>query len=364
VQRPTIDHWQQSEIGTLLSNKNKNKTHQSLASGNTIALAVPTMAILTLPDEILLEIFNNLSIPPPPTAPSGDPKRCSPEGVALLKVSRHFHRLATPGLYTHLDVHFSDADSGDRICSAALLHRTLSENPGLRPYCRTLRLTLPDPDYKIQGHASDQPSAAVQNAMWMAFDMTTWLENTRDLFINGYFIHPKTHVATWDLVHSAGIHMPRLEKLSFGKQVWIERVCEVLVEMKQLRTLEIGIGVAAVDIIPPALELIGSSSVTSLSVDYLLALPGNLERLLLVPAALEHFAFRGMAPGCYWSWPLSQMVAALEPHQNSLRTFQVASGRASGDVNNDHSLEDQVDDVDLSGFRQLEGIQFVAAPVA
>lgn len=51
----------------------------------------------------------------------------------------------------------------------------------------------------------------------------------------------------------------------------------MLVEVQQLRTLEIGIGVAVEDVIPPAPELVGSSSVTSISVDYLLVVPGNLE---------------------------------------------------------------------------------------
>jgi hypothetical protein len=317
------------------------------------------MVILELPDELLLEIFHSLFLPPPSTTPSGETQRHRPHGAALLKVSRRFRRLATPGLYTHLDVNFDDCHS-----SAALLHRTLSENAELRPYCRSLGLTLPDPDAEpINGTAAGELSAAAQEAMNMASELITWLENTRDLSISGYFIHPKTHVAMWSLARNAAAHMAKLERLSLGKQVWLERVCELLGGVKQLRTLEIGIGVIVEDIAPPAPELVGSSSVTSLSVDYLLAAPANLNRLLLIPAALKHFAFKGMAPGCYWSWPLDQFVAALEPHQNTLRTLRVASARASGNQTNGNSLEDEVEGVDLGGFRELEGITFVAAPV-
>ncbi|KAK4441991.1 hypothetical protein QBC34DRAFT_419389 [Podospora aff. communis PSN243] len=320
------------------------------------------MAMLALPDELLLEIFNNLFLPPPPSPPSGDPKRHCAEGAALPKVCRRFHRLATPGLYTHLDVHFTDAESGDPTYSAKLLHRTLDENSNLHHYCRSLRLILPDPDYQSQGLPLNRASRPVRDALLMAFNITAWLKNTTNLFISGYFSHSRTHSVSLALVDSVGKHMPRLEKLSIGKQVWLERVWYILREIKQLRSLEIGIGVSATNKHPRS-KFIGSSAITSLSVDYLLAPPLNLERLLLVPEALEHFTFRGMYPGCYWSWPLSQMITAVERHQTSLRTLQVASGRASGDATNDHSLEDEVDDVDLSGFTQLEGIQFVAAPV-
>ena len=313
------------------------------------------MGILNLPDELLLNIFNRLFTQPQSSTPSGETKRHRPDGAALPQVSRRFHRLATPGLYTHLDVNFDDSHS-----RATLLYRTLSENPELRPYCRSLRLVLPDPDAETtSGPTSDELSS---EAITTAARMISDLPNTRDLSISGYFTHPQTHEATWALARSAGYNMPQLEKLSLGKQVWIERVRELLGEAKQLKTLEIGIGCVAEGIILPAPEMVGSSSVTSLSIDYLLALPGKLDRLLFIPAKLEHFAFKGMYPGCYWGWPLGQMIAALQPHRTTLRTLRVASARASGDVHSDVSLEDQVGDVDLSGFTELEGITFVAAP--
>ncbi|KAK5659551.1 hypothetical protein OQA88_753 [Cercophora sp. LCS_1] len=317
------------------------------------------MAILNLPDELLLDIFGHLFTQPPSTIPS-DPetKRHRPDGAALPKVSRRFHRLATPGLYTHLDVNFNDSPS-----SATQLHRTLSEHPSLRPYCRSLRLTLPDPDADAAERDGDMTNEELsQAATSMATDITTWLSNTRDLSITGYFTRAETHAASWALVQHAGRNMPQLETLSLGKQVWVERVCELLSEFKQLRTLEIGLGCVVEDIIPPTPELVGSSAVTSLSIDYLLAVPGNLDRLLLIPAALEHFAFRGMAPGCYWSWPLAGMIEALEPHRESLRTFKIASARASGNQRDPETLEDQVQDIDLSGFVRLGGIEFLAAP--
>ncbi|KAK0622506.1 hypothetical protein B0T14DRAFT_601249 [Immersiella caudata] len=321
------------------------------------------MAILRLPDELLLDTFGYLFLPPPSVPPSAEAKPHRPDGASLPNVCRRFHRLATPGLYTHLRFNFEESPS-----SATQLYRTLSEKPELRPHCRSLRLTLPDPDADLEEHMRNggrlgEVSDATKEIMSMASEMMSWLENARDLFISGYFIHHKTHLATWALVRSAGVHMSKLENLSLGKQVFVERVCDLLVEMKQLRTLEIGIGVAVEDITPPAPEVVGSSSVTSISVDYLLAVPENLERLLLLPAALEHFAFRGMSPGAYWSWSLPRMIGAVEPHRDTLRTLQVASGRASGDDYNPHSLEDEVEDVDLSGFKELREITFVAAPV-
>ena len=321
------------------------------------------MAILKLPDELLLEIFSPLFVPPSAT-PSDDTRRHHPDGAALPRVSRRFYRLATPGVYTHLDVNFDNPPS-----NAVLLHRTLSENAGLRSYCRSLRLTLPDPDAEtVNGTTGDERAAGMQAAMDMATDLVSWMTHTEDLSVNGHFTHPKTDATMWSLVHTAGRHMSKLEKLSLGKQVWLERVCKVLSEVKQLRTLEIGIGVVMgghfthVMALPEG-EQVGSSPVTSLSIDYLLALPGNLDRLLLLPAKLEQFAFNGMSPGCYWTWPLSDMISALEPHQTTLRTLHVASGRASGDATNDNSLENQLEGLDLGAFTKFEGITFIAAPI-
>ncbi|KAK4203478.1 hypothetical protein QBC40DRAFT_274841 [Triangularia verruculosa] len=319
------------------------------------------MTILELPDELLLEIFNPLFVPPSGT-PSNKTRRHHQDGAVLPKVCRRFHRLATSSVYTHLDVNFDTSDS-----SAVLLHRTLSENAELRPYCRTLRLSLPDPDADIiNGTSGDERLAGLQAAMLTSMGLVRWLVNTRDLSIDGYFIHPKIEALTWSLVHRAGQHMGRLEKLILGGQVGLERVCEMLCAIKQLRTLEIDIGViyghfTQIMALPEQKQM-GSSSITSLSINYLLAHPGNLGRLLLMPANLEHFAFNGMSPGCYWSWPLTDLVSALEPHQTTLQTVHVASGKASSDATNDNILEDQLERLDLGAFTKLEGITLVEAP--
>lgn len=161
--------------------------------------------------------------------------------------------------------------------------------------------------------------------------------------------------------------MPKLGKLSLGPQVYIERVCEVLEEMKQLRTLQVGILALRLlnyqQVIPmPRREQIGCSSVTFLAIDYLIARPENLVPLLLLPARLEHFAFNGMAPGCYWAWPLQELITAVEPHQASLRTLRVASGVRM--FNDDESLQDQAERLDLASFTELVGgVTFVDPPV-
>lgn len=352
------------------------------------------MTILKLPDEILLEIFKPLFIPPYPTPLSSNaaPKRQVADGAALPKVSRRFYRLSTPAFYTHLNLDFETCPQ-----TAVLLHRTLLENPELRSYCRSLRLTLPDPDaiepasgtghYYDEGRDAERGTEkrlSLETCMEIATDLVTWMTNTRDLCVIGYFTHPQTEAGTWSLVHTATQRMPQLEKLSLGKQVWLERVCNLLSSLSnsepkqqpQLRILEIGIGVigtwdqggGGVDfnriMTLPEAEQIGSSPITSVSIDYLLARPENLGRLLLLPTKLEHFAFKGMSPGCYFSWPLVSLVSALESQKTSLRTVQVASGSPTDVDMPIRSAEDQVKDLpeDLAWFKKLAGLTFTTPP--
>lgn len=330
------------------------------------------MTLLQLPDELLLEIFKPLFSPAPApaiTAWASDPETRgwhAPDAAALPKVSRRFYRLATPGLYTHLTINFDAFPT-----NAARLYRTLSENPELRTYCRSLRIVLPDTRHYVPV-PGDPLAARLQAGYDVQTEIVSWLTNVKDLSVTGHFHSPRLEKATWDLVLAAGQHMPKLEKLSLGVQVGLERLCEVLGEIKQLRTLEIGIGVVmgasgfGVDftyVMPsPRAEQVGSSAVTSISMDCLLAATSNLDRLLLVPARLEHFAFKGMAPRSYFSGRLSHMISALEPHKATLQTLHVASGRASGFDDLETHLEDEVKDLDLGGFTELKGITFIAAP--
>ncbi|KAM7205151.1 hypothetical protein V8F20_003288 [Naviculisporaceae sp. PSN 640] len=323
------------------------------------------MSILQLPDELLLEIFKPLFATAPLTIPvqeEGSPGWHPPIWAALPKVSRRFYRLATPCIYTHLHMNYEKFPA-----NTALLYRTLSENPELRSYCRSLQLTLKYPHAGTDRLADGSHAAADQ-----AVELVGWLKNVKDLCVMAPFTHPTLGTATWALVRAAGRDMPQLEKLCLGSQLDLESLCEVMSEIKQLRTLEIGVGCVwgASGIVAdytrvmtsPKPEQVGSSLVTSLTMHYLLADYGNLFRLLLAPARLEHFAFKGMPHRSYYSGSLSDLISALEPHKTSLRTIQVASGRASGFADLETSLEDEVKDLDLSGFTELKSITFTAAP--
>ena len=351
-------------------------TRNSSADG----IAIATMAILDLPDELLLEIFNPLFVLPRLTQRD---KPTAHPAAAVVRVCRRFNHVATPRLYRHLRVVISD-QSPDR---ARLLLRTLSENPSFGPYCRVLQLGLPDPgagpfdEHGMPGPLDEESIAELCAAFEVAVNIVIRLRNTTELLVNAYFTSSYMNDAdpAMGVVLGAARHMPKLEKLSLGPQVYIHQVCEAFEKISQLRTLEVKILAAPntlhyTESIPiPPQEKFGCSSVTNLEIDYMLVSPRNLVSLLLYPAKLEHFAFNGMSPGCYWPWPLQDLLTAVEPHKGSLRTLRVAVGlvaRATvndgdsdeGNDVNDQSLQEQVENLDLASFTQLGGITFVDPP--
>lgn len=200
------------------------------------------MTITNLPDELLVEIID-----PVDTA----------DAAALSTVSRRFHGLSTGRLYRDLELDFVSSPS-----AAVSLHRTLSEKPSLRAYCRVLQLRLPDPDLKpvsaVNGlRAGDSTTETGlqrhEAAVTMAAEVVSWTTGATHFSLDGHFVRQTTMEATWDLILSAVRNMPNLEKLSLGKryhnQVWMERVGALVAEnqAKRLRTLEIGVGVVEAD---------------------------------------------------------------------------------------------------------------------
>ncbi|KAK1756434.1 hypothetical protein QBC47DRAFT_401336 [Echria macrotheca] len=301
------------------------------------------MSILRLPDELLVEIVN-------PSATT--------DAAALSRVCHRFYRLSTPVLYRTLDI-----DLISRPSQAAALHRTLGKNDGLRAYCRVLGLRLP-------GDNSGVDSRRYKVAEDVVGDLISWATGTVELCIDGDYIRPDCREALWDAIRAAVRNMPNLEKLALGardeKQVFLEDIRDFLAQDQgeKLRTLEIGIGVLSGYSTPMAVapSQIGSSCITSLSVGYLLAARVNLAQLLLLPAQLEHFAFVGTSPGCYWSWSLFDLVSGLAPHQASLRTLRVAAPRSHEDSISGEPPFAPGPPVDYSPFKQLKGVTFTAPP--
>lgn len=329
---------------------------------NTISPRLSRMGILGLPDELLLDIIKSLFAP--------DEKGRAPlDGVALARVSSRFYRLATAELYKNLEVDFDRSPNG-----AQLLHRTLSENPALHSYCYLLQLNFPSP-HAPTAKGSMDTNARFKAATNMAMDIVGWLTDTREMSVDGHFCHPDQYTGIWSIVQRAIRCMAKLNNLSLGTRqlshVSFEKIARVLVEAPQLRTLSIGLGVTESDgglgqmVLKPTPEMVGSSSITSFSINLLLAVPEALATLLSIPSGLQSFSYRGLSDGevadCFWFPPLQDLLSTLTQHHNTLQTLCVPSPGLNGTNNNKHRFWADIEDVDLSAFTKLEAITVVDA---
>ena len=188
----------------------------------------PDRGILSLPDEVLLNVLEILSVDAPlEWAIQGrNPLNVYPEFVALSIVCRRFHRLVTPFMYHDLSVLTRWTGRPYNMYNVALrhLHRTLGENVALRAHCRRLYVLL-----DARNHA-DQ-----------IMDMLTWLTSTRHLRIRGDLGENGLGRRVLD---TAVRSLPHLESLSLEEPLRINhfgllQVCGALKDMRRLDYLGI-----------------------------------------------------------------------------------------------------------------------------
>lgn len=122
--------------------------------------------INALPDELVSCVFEAIS---------EDEFADSTTFVPLTHISRRFYRLVLPYVYKTLDLFCSNITpylhvSGPQI--TGLLHRSLANNPALRPLCRSLHVLIPSvPDHLLR--------------VDIALDFLRWCTRLKELYISG-----------------------------------------------------------------------------------------------------------------------------------------------------------------------------------
>ena len=280
--------------------------------------------ILELPHELLTRIIQ-LSQP----SVESDVREQHGAALSLIRACRRFRQIATIYLYDELDVQFGQSNVVDSKKQEAtkLLHRTLEENPPLRPLCRTLWLAL---------HHMNPDHVAAQ--IDMALDFVLWLNGVRRLSISG---SPADFRDDWPILPTAIASMPHLNELSVQNQLWgVVRLHKLLDTLPCPPTLKLSgrfLDTVAFDTFDFA-EKEGTALFNSLVVYDWDETPQDLSLLLKWPARLEQFSYlfqREMGWGALWSanlllfgWSLdtpslSSICRALEPHRTSLRSLTI-----------------------------------------
>lgn len=171
----------------------------------------PNCPILSLPDEVMLSIFEDITHHPGLDQDFEDNVyynfhhhvTCIRD---LVLVCRRFRRLATPFLYSHLAVGHPSLSEMD--AAGLLLHRTLKENPALRPLCNRLAITV------MRFHSDAGPT---QIPWEVVVDLQDWLGATvKNLRIAGCFkiMGLGDGKYGWDQVRMALHKMTSLERLT------------------------------------------------------------------------------------------------------------------------------------------------------
>lgn len=192
------------------------------------------MGILSLPNELLLLVFEYAALPPSGTKSSSrDFRQWKYRTLAALSTVCHlFKHLATPILYEHLDISIQPRPYGPSLPLGAtiLLHRTLSETPSLRQHCQRFFL--------ITCWQSDMA------AMPIVRDFANWLTGTVSLTLCLLHVDAEENDLTLGAVVQ---HMPRLESLTIqqGKNgIPIGRVRHQLCQLPHLREVSYDTGMA------------------------------------------------------------------------------------------------------------------------
>lgn len=116
-------------------------------------------------------------------------KQCdSSTAAALALTSRHFHHLATPLLYSEIEIqcHGACRDKYKEVWMTRHLHRTFLENPSLRTHCKRLDIEFGSSRPNLE---MERPSRGT-HLFRIAFDFLKWLTNTEELRIAGWPQNP------------------------------------------------------------------------------------------------------------------------------------------------------------------------------
>ncbi|KAK3377086.1 hypothetical protein B0T24DRAFT_235111 [Lasiosphaeria ovina] len=313
----------------------------------------PISAILCVPDELLAQILELVLAYPTRSWWAPDFDKFFRTSVSVMLVCRRFRRLATPYLYRHVEVAAGSVGPNFPAASPRAtrhLHRTFSQDPSLRRYCRILHVHF---------------AASDSEAPWQIVDdLATWLVGTQHLLIDGAFdpgdwddwpfsirrtVRSGHNLKrTWDFIRTAFRNMASLEEVSIRTGNGLLSLWTIIHNLRHAVHLRV-VSLAGVSCtgstLPDNAFQTRSALITSLRLSNFQDGPENLRRLLLFPAKLEEFSFASFRLDRTGPWNLSVVASALSPHKSTLRSLLVGSlGEKSGSLTG----------VDLSEFTRLE----------
>jgi hypothetical protein len=215
---------QDKQLCILPPSTSVSKNHRSSSLIDRRTDAHNKQYIAKIPDELLNGIFTH--------ALQSDVGRTgvSYTALALSTVSRRFHRIVQPLMYSTLDL--SEHSLARPCLPIKLFHRTLKENPILGPMVRSLYAHV---EYLLPNTGSSADFA-------IGIEILNLLPNLEEFQIQGGYEYP----STWPMIKNAVANWKRINRLRLVREdfsLLMPPVCELIVATPSLTSLELhGVG--------------------------------------------------------------------------------------------------------------------------
>ncbi|XXG96640.1 Dolichol phosphate-mannose biosynthesis regulatory protein [Hypoxylon texense] len=283
----------------------------------------PPAYVLQLPNEILHNIFSFLrEFEPEPAdwTPCGTNRDFRRDMTAVLLSCRRFNRVAERLMYRSLDVFLVPSNYHEK--HSLQFYRSVTARPERLTYCRTLSLRLPwCPTTLSPGKVSLLPTTEDV--------VISRSGNAQRLTLDGRF--PIKEI--WDVPSKISKYMPQLESIELSRNGGVEiiRLVEGL-DLPMLKSLHIRREAGTNNDDPRQVNKwqnkLGTSPITSLSIEQYVQQPEPLTSVVRWPRALERFCFRPTTkanrrpPPDYIDFEIIHDM--LLPHKETLRHVEIA----------------------------------------
>jgi hypothetical protein len=218
-----------SEIGnlTLIAPLPEDTSSTKKAIDHTRQDRLPTgeTFISRIPNELISEILTLVAVRPSHEWPRNYYGRVLP----LVTVCKRFNRIATPLLY-HTAVFENSCGIVPPCLPARKFHRTVQENPILRPYVKAVKLYIEE-FHQIKSLGEYD----------IANDFMTWFPNVTSFQLQAGFANGKRKY-TWPMIAKGMKHMPFMREISLCREDFDGLlICDVIenLNIPSLRKLKI-----------------------------------------------------------------------------------------------------------------------------
>ncbi|CAG9981292.1 unnamed protein product [Clonostachys byssicola] len=273
-------------------------------------------------------------------------KQCdSSTAAALALTNRYFHHLATPLLYSEIEIqcHGACRDKYKEVWMTRHLNRTFLENPSLRTHCKRL-----DIEFGSSRETFRIGESRGTHLFKIAFDFLEWLTNIEELRIAGWpqYPHPGDNQGLAALAPTRGDYRQLLdlasEHLTSLRHLELVTHSGVTLDLPVLHAALVGLNISAclrtLDISGMSpfgsrrdWELLktraGTAPFTELKLRHFDAGPLALEALVMWPAKLTSFQFampwiRRFVPST-WTYNLGVLQSILSHQKDSLTFMKI-----------------------------------------